>query len=168
MVRETEISVLHEVVDAVAAATPAAREVVPGLRRRPHEERRVRVTVLQRAGLQHRAGQLEIDVAADERDEVGPRLHVVDEAPERAVVELSSGQSFIRRAVQALAEVTRSRRRVGRIVGRTVRTRRLRCRQSVGRCGAGTRDERASYFAARSTSAISAPSRVGSSRVVMS
>jgi hypothetical protein len=50
-------------------------------------------------------------------DKVRPCLHVIDEAPERAVVERSSGQPFIRRAVQALTEVTRSGRRVGRIVG---------------------------------------------------
>lgn len=52
---EAQASMLHEVVEAVGAATPTAREVVPGLRRRPHHERRVRVAVLRRAGLEDRA-----------------------------------------------------------------------------------------------------------------
>lgn len=115
---EAEASMLDEVVEAVAASRAAAREVVPG-RRREDDARRGAVVVSRRASLEHRARglEVEVEVAADEPDEVRPRLHVVNEAPERAVVEPSSGQPFIRRAVQALAEVTRSGRRVGRIVG---------------------------------------------------
>lgn len=134
---------LHEVVEAVAAATPAAREVVPGLRVREDDERRVRVAVLRRPGLEDRARRLEVEVATDERDEVRPRLHVVDEAPERAVVEPSSGQPFIRRAVQALAEVTRSGRRVGRIVGVMVGARGVHVQAKPGsRKGGDTRSAR--------------------------
>ena len=100
-----------------------------------NHERRVRVVALRRAGLEDRARGPEVEVTPDERDEVRPRLHVVDEAPDRAVIEPSSGQSFVRRAVQALAEVARSGRRAGRIVGVLVGARRVHVQERPGAGG---------------------------------